>query len=65
MDGKARSARKWIAVVGSIMSCTAFVAAGLLAGQKSIIVLEILMVLIGATMGMIFPGYDGLRAERF
>ena len=46
---------KRIAIVGATISGLSFVATGLLAGQTSIVLLEILLVLVGIGMGMTFP----------
>ena len=44
-----------ISIIGSIICGIAFIAAGLLAQQTSLIVLEVVLVLIGAGMGLNFP----------
>jgi MFS family permease len=46
---------KRIAVMGAAISGVAFIIAGLVAAQTSVIVLEILLTLVGASMGMTFP----------
>jgi MFS family permease len=46
---------KRICIVGAIVSGLAFIATGLLASQTSIVVLEALLVVVGAGMGMTFP----------
>ena len=44
-----------ISIIGSIVSGLAFIAAGLLAQQSSIVVLEVVLLVIGAGMGLNFP----------
>lgn len=46
---------KYIGAAGAAMCSLIFVATGLLAAQTSVIVLEILLTLVGMTMGMVFP----------
>lgn len=46
---------KRICVIGSTVSALAFLATGLLAGQSSIAVLEILLIIVGLGMGVNFP----------
>jgi MFS family permease len=46
---------KFVAACGAALSGVAFIAAGALAAQTSVITLEILLILIGVSMGMAFP----------
>jgi MFS family permease len=46
---------KFLAVSGSVLCCLVFIVAGLTASQTSLVILEVLLVLAGAAMGMVFP----------
>jgi EmrB/QacA subfamily drug resistance transporter len=46
---------KWLAIGGALISATALVVLGLIAGQTSILVLEIVLVAIGLGLGATFP----------
>lgn len=46
---------KRISMIGAVISALGFCATALLAGQTSIVVLEVLLVVVGVGMGMTFP----------
>jgi MFS family permease len=46
---------KWITIIGAAISGLALIAAGAMVAQKSLLALELMLLLIGGGMGMTFP----------